>query len=439
MMTLPLAWQSPRPAHRGQTIVIFALASLVLLGGLGLALDGGFLLSKRRAMQNAADAAALAGATALKGNNANGFTVLATVRAIAQQNGVADPTDAAQLTCVYLDNNLQPLVSPLPTACHDAPFATGTVVSAVRVTVHETHPTFVMRALGIASAGAGATATAQIRMLTSLPNALVPFLPCGIDTKTVAANGNINGTKSILVPATGKTYKYGDDPDDPDYDDNEAEYYSASWQNANGEVKIDESAYSYNMLVNPPGSGTMSPNPYRFLIHKASGNETNGIERCTADGYSAWKGFNDRLTGDINIAGTLQLQGDYDYTAAGYPGAAGPTDTDSGYATGKGGPVYAGVGERTGPANSVPGAGGCAPGQDSDCIMLLPIVDNAVTSGNGSSGVLAARTYGAFYITKTANGNEHYGALVKNWTPHLKGNATFTIGATGVTSVLLVR
>ena len=87
----------------------------------------------------------------------------------------------------------------------------------------------------------------------------------------------------------------------------------------------------------------------------------------------------------------------------------------------------------------MPGAGGCAAGQDSNCIMLLPIVDNAVHSGNGSGGVLAARTYGAFYITKTPNGNEHYGALVKNWTPHLPGSPTFTTGASGVTSILLVR
>src|SRR3712207_6965103 len=44
---------------RSQTLVLFALAQFVLLSALGLAIDGGYLYMKRRAMQNAADAAAL--------------------------------------------------------------------------------------------------------------------------------------------------------------------------------------------------------------------------------------------------------------------------------------------------------------------------------------------------------------------------------------------
>ena len=423
-------------AKRGQTIVLFALTNIVLLGMLGLALDGGFLLAKRRQMQNAADAAALAGATALAGNNGNFLTTLATVRTIAQQNGVQDPTDGSQLTCTYLDNNLQPLTSPLPSACNDLPFANGTAVSAVRVTVHETHSTFVMRALGIATTGSGATATAQIQRITTLANLQVPFLPCGINSKTVGANGQVNGTKSMLVINGQYVYNPGD-----------ASYllYTASWQDANGNVRIEDSAYSYDMNpdplhYNPPGGTTLWPNPNRFLIHTSSGNDANGIERCSANGYSAWKGYNGAVTGTIDITQTLPLQGAV--SPAYYPpGAVSPANMLplNTYASGLGGLVYAGTGQRTGPASSVPGSGGCAPNQAVNCILLLPILDNAVGSGNGSNGVLTARTYEAFYMTANGNENEHYGALVKNWHPSINGSPTYTIGSGGVTSIVLVR
>lgn len=425
----------PRRSHRGQAVALFALASLILLGMLGLALDGGYLLAKRRAMQNAADAAALAGATALAGNNASTFTTLATVRAIAQQNGIQDPTDASQLTCTYLDNNLQPLASPLPSACNDAPFAVDTAVSAVQVTVHETHPTFVLRALGIATSGSGATATAQVQLMTTLANAQVPFLPCGINSKRVRTNGSVVDTKSILLTQGQYRYNPGDAA---------SEYYTASWQNAadGGSVKIDDSAYSYDLDPRSPTynplSASPSPNPYRFLIHTASGNDANGIERCSANGYSAWKGYNGAVTGQIDITQSLPLQGAAPYSAP-FSGAISPISNTPNYTSGKGGLVRAGTGQRTGPAANVPGAGGCVANQMADCILLLPILDNAAGSGNGSNGILTARAYEAFYITTNANGNEHYGALVKNWHPSTKGSPTFTIGSGGVTSIVLVR
>ncbi|MGN6698576.1 MAG: pilus assembly protein TadG-related protein, partial [Thermomicrobiales bacterium] len=132
--------------------MIFALATLVLVGALGLVLDGGYDYAQRRQMQNAADAAAMAGASALLGNNATGFTVWSTVQTVAQKNGVSDVTN--NVTCIYLDKTLTPLASPA--SCNDTPFSAGADVSAVQVTVHETHTTFVMRALGITSSSSGA-------------------------------------------------------------------------------------------------------------------------------------------------------------------------------------------------------------------------------------------------------------------------------------------
>src|SRR2546430_1595885 len=53
---------SGRDKSKGQTIVMFALVLVILLVFVGLALDGGLARAKRRAMQNAADAASFAGA-----------------------------------------------------------------------------------------------------------------------------------------------------------------------------------------------------------------------------------------------------------------------------------------------------------------------------------------------------------------------------------------
>lgn len=53
-----------RKGEKGQLIVMLALVMVVLLGFTGLAVDGGMIYSDRRNAQNAADAAALAGAGA---------------------------------------------------------------------------------------------------------------------------------------------------------------------------------------------------------------------------------------------------------------------------------------------------------------------------------------------------------------------------------------
>ncbi len=65
---LRLTWAGKRFVKRsqqGQVMIIFALASLALIGFVALSVDAGFLMAERRQVQNAADAAALAGAKSL--------------------------------------------------------------------------------------------------------------------------------------------------------------------------------------------------------------------------------------------------------------------------------------------------------------------------------------------------------------------------------------
>ncbi|HEX5506279.1 MAG TPA: pilus assembly protein TadG-related protein [Thermomicrobiales bacterium] len=448
----------------GQTLVVFALVSLVVIGALGLVLDSGYDYAQRRHMQNVADAAALAGARALATNNEPGFGVWSTVQNVAQQNGVQS---SQIVNCEYLDDIPKSLNPALTCqAQNDAPFAAGTDVTAVRVTLQEQHQTFVMRALGIASSGSAATAVAQVQLLTKLPNALAPFLPCGVNTQMVDSSGspvstggpNNDGFMSILVSSGTYTFPSGVYAASAQYPDPTYKGSPPSTTTVNGRVKIDDNAWSYdaapgtnhNMPPSAPGLTSTAPNPNAFLLHAPGGaGENNGngqasIVRCTADSYSSWHGYNGAVTGDIDINQTLPMQGAFDYGDPNnwnptYPGAVSPTSNDQGYISGLGGLTYAGTGDRAGPASGVPGAGGCQPNQESNCILLLPIEDNSIGSNSGSNGILAARTYAAFYMMSSPNGNSHWGYLIRNYSVTLPSSPEWRPGATGITTIHLVK
>jgi uncharacterized membrane protein len=55
--------------ERGQVLAMFCASIVVLLGSLALAVDVGMLWTERRQMQTGADAAAVAGAVALRGGD----------------------------------------------------------------------------------------------------------------------------------------------------------------------------------------------------------------------------------------------------------------------------------------------------------------------------------------------------------------------------------
>ena len=78
-----------RNASQGQTLVLFALSLVVLLAGLAVILDGGRVYTERRITQNAADAAAMAGAAKLVAGDPVGSVdaVLAAACAAAYANG----------------------------------------------------------------------------------------------------------------------------------------------------------------------------------------------------------------------------------------------------------------------------------------------------------------------------------------------------------------
>lgn len=90
----------PDAAERGQIIVIFALGLVAIVAMVGLVLDGGSTFAQRRAEQNAADLAALAGANTylLTGDQT---LSTAAARANAATNGYTHGTNGATIGVSY--------------------------------------------------------------------------------------------------------------------------------------------------------------------------------------------------------------------------------------------------------------------------------------------------------------------------------------------------
>lgn len=100
-MSITVSRRAPS-TERGQILVLFTLSIVVIIGVVGLVIDGGSAFAQRRAEQNVADLAALAGATAAL--NTSGTAADRQVaaenaaRATAAANGYVHGTDGVQLT-----------------------------------------------------------------------------------------------------------------------------------------------------------------------------------------------------------------------------------------------------------------------------------------------------------------------------------------------------
>lgn len=199
-------------ASRGQIIIMAALFVVVLTGMVGISIDLGYAFAEKRTVQNAADAAAIAGAQALTEWSTSNPLLAAgpDVSKLVSDNTMNGSTTQTY-SCNYLDDsgkNLGPCTLVVP------PTATG-----VHVVVHETHGTFFIRVVpgGPKTVTTSASATAHVQGVTvdSGLGSSSPFIVCGIDTKLANHGG---GTQSILMQdgsgkwvidpdnAYGKTY-----------------------------------------------------------------------------------------------------------------------------------------------------------------------------------------------------------------------------------------
>lgn len=181
--------------ERGQNLVLVALIFTVLAAGTGLAIDAGAALQRSRALQNAADAAALLGARKVL---AQVFTnVQRDITDVAERNGALDtngvPFDGvnASVQWRYVDN-----------AGATAAQAQATGVS---VTVTQAVETRFMSVLGIRTVDVASRATAHVMVLTSLggiPPIAVYENQAGLHLLTFDAGGAATGINPAAIDQT---------------------------------------------------------------------------------------------------------------------------------------------------------------------------------------------------------------------------------------------
>jgi Flp pilus assembly protein TadG len=160
--------------ERGAALILVALSLVATMTVAGLVVDGGNAFSQRRQMQNAADAAALAGARALDRYQAIGSTLSrTTVWSAVVNRAVSDGAAAGLVTCRLVDETLADLgACPVENSTTINPNAAG-----VKATVAQTSNTSLMRVVGISDFTARAGATAQIEALRSGKS---PFMICAV-------------------------------------------------------------------------------------------------------------------------------------------------------------------------------------------------------------------------------------------------------------------
>jgi Flp pilus assembly protein TadG len=172
-------------ARNGQVAVLFAMMLSVLLGTVGLGADLGYNFYQRRLLQNAADAAALYAVFDLSqslSNNADCDAIK-----IAQQGGVPD-SDGNLTDCVNSNVTI--------TFLNDS----GAVVLAASATtvlakVNESHSTFFVGLIGIASSATSAAAKAQVQVPAGLANAP----PIGLYNNQSGTGKNCGGLPDPLI------------------------------------------------------------------------------------------------------------------------------------------------------------------------------------------------------------------------------------------------
>jgi Flp pilus assembly protein TadG len=144
-----------REGERGQILVLFTIAIVVIIGMLGLVLDGGSAFAQRRDEQNVADLAAIAGADAYLTSSGDKITAARNAaNLIAQRNGYV--TNAATGVNVAVDITVQ---------------ASG---ASVKVSVTKPHANNFSTILGMPTWGVSATATAQSALK---PNGVLGAMP----------------------------------------------------------------------------------------------------------------------------------------------------------------------------------------------------------------------------------------------------------------------
>jgi putative Flp pilus-assembly TadE/G-like protein len=148
--------RATRPRSGGQALVLVSVFLVVLVAMVGIGVDGGSLYLRRRGMQVAADAAALAGARIMGTGDSSSADIRAQIDRYASLNLVDNP--AQNVTAYYTDANEARVGALTSTSGAPPPNAIGIEV----ITVQQA-PTLFLPVLGINSLHVSALAAARAK------------------------------------------------------------------------------------------------------------------------------------------------------------------------------------------------------------------------------------------------------------------------------------
>lgn len=172
------------------------MVAVSMVGMIGLAVDLGYTFAEKRAVQNAADAAASAGTRVVTewSTTNNAITAQSDVSKIVKANNMGEATQT--FSCFYVDDTGEKLDTCSKTVPETA--------TGVTVSVSETHKTFFMRifpgAPKTVTTGASATAHAEIVMPDGSDG---PFIVCGSSAKLASGGSSM----AIIIPNGDGTYR----------------------------------------------------------------------------------------------------------------------------------------------------------------------------------------------------------------------------------------
>jgi Flp pilus assembly protein TadG len=173
---------SHRRQSPGQILLLATICMVVLLGFTALAVDIGYLYSTRRRMQTAADAAAVAGATALR----DGQDYTKAADDVSSFNGFTNS-----------QNNVAVTVSE-PTL--PSPYPSG--VTYVEVDISQTVPTYFLRVLGYKSMNVGARAVSGA---VAGPACIYALDPTQSNTFSLTGNSSVTAQCGIIDDSTSSS------------------------------------------------------------------------------------------------------------------------------------------------------------------------------------------------------------------------------------------
>jgi Flp pilus assembly protein TadG len=142
----------------GQSLVIIALAMVAIIGMVALVMDGGYAYLERRRVQNAADAAALAGARGLIKPESE-ITIREMIDEYAVRNGISNPSTNIRAYFVDAANQIVPNTHQQVGSNNNTVPSTA---SGVVVQATEHHATFFARLIGFPNMTVSAVAQAGL-------------------------------------------------------------------------------------------------------------------------------------------------------------------------------------------------------------------------------------------------------------------------------------